>query len=306
MTAIPFPRVRLGMGGSHYGLDATPGTEAQLAAALEAALEGGITHFDTATDYAGGDSERRLGRFLAAAPGRRERVFLASKANLDEVSAAAVQRAIDASLQRLRTDVIDVYYLHWPRAGRDLRPWMEGLETARAQGKVRAVGVSQLSEVGRIDACQVGYNLLWRFPERDVLPHCRDHGIAVVAYSALAHGILAGQYGRQLHFAPQDQRWSISLFRPDVWPRVHAVVNTMKSVAERAGVPPATLALRWLTDRQGVDAVLVSAHRAAQVHENLQALRAPVPADALAELDALGAAALGGVPDEGNPFGYHP
>lgn len=314
MSAVLFPTVPLGMGGSHYGLDAAPGTEVQLAAALEAALEGGITHFDTATDYAGGDSERRLGRFLAAAPGRRERVFLASKANLNEVSAAAVTRAIDASLQRLRTDVIDVYYLHWPRTGQEMRPWMEGLETARAQGKVRAVGVSnfsvgqmrQLAEVGRIDACQVGYNLLWRFPERGVLPYCRDHGIAVVAYSALAHGILAGRYGRQLRFAPGDQRWSISLFRPDVWPRVHALVGTLTAAAARAGVPPATLALRWLIDRQGVDAVLVSAHRADQVHANLEALRTPVPADALAELDALGAQALTIIPDEGNPFGYHP
>lgn len=305
----------LGMGGSFYGLDdRRHQDETDLWAALETALDCGITHLDTATDYGEGASERLLGRFLAAVPGRRDRVFLASKANPDDLSARAVVRAIEASLKRLRTDVIDLYYLHWPRTGEDLRPWMEGLETARRQGLIRAAGVSnfsvaqmeQVAEVGRIDACQLGYNLLWRFPERDLLPYCAGHGIAVVAYSALAHGILAGRYARTLDFAPGDQRWTISLFGSEVWPQVHATVETFKRVAEQNNQPLSTLALRWLLSRPAVTSVLVSAKNADQTRANARSLAADLPDELLDELTALSDRALDFVPDEGNPFGHHP
>ena len=326
MTTEPRPsRVRigpdgkdqlpLGMGGSFYGLDHRRHQgEVDLWAALETALDFGVTHFDTATGYGDGASERLLGRFMAAGPGRRERIFLASKANPDDLSARAVVRAIEASLKRLRTDYVDLYYLHWPRGGEDLRPWLEGLEAARGRGLIRAAGVSnfsvaqmeQVAEAGRIDACQLGYNLLWRFPERDVLPYCAEHGIAVVAYSALAHGILSGRYGRTLDFAPGDQRWTISLFRSEVWPHVHDVVEGFRRVAERGGQPLPTLALRWLLSRPAVTSVLVSAKNPDQAGANARALAADLPAALLDELTALSDRALDVVPDEGNPFGYHP
>ena len=191
---------------------------------------------------------------------------------------------------------------------------MEGLETARQRGLIGAVGVSnfsvaqmqQLAEVGRIDACQVGYNLLWRFPERDVLPYCAEQGMAVVAYSALAHGILSGRYGQTLTFAPDDQRWSIALFRPDVWPQVHAAVQAFSAVAGRASLPLATLALRWLLHQPGVSSVLVSASSPAQVEANVRALAAPLPLGVLDELTAISTRVQALIPDEGNPFGYHP
>ncbi|MFN8447205.1 MAG: aldo/keto reductase [Anaerolineae bacterium] len=96
----------------------------------------------------------------------------------DDLRAQTMIAAVDASRSRLQTDVIDLYYIHRPRTGKDLRPLMEGLETARQQGKIHAIGVSnfsvaqmeQLAEVGRIDAHQLGYNLLWRFAERDIIP----------------------------------------------------------------------------------------------------------------------------------------
>ena len=302
----------LGMGGSFYGLDQYQG-EADILDALEAALEHGITHFDTATDYGDGSSERLLGRFMAKGD-RRERIFLASKANLNDTRAQAIIRAVDASRERLQTDVIDLYYLHWPRTGQDMRPWMEGLEAARQQGRIRAIGVSnfsvsqmeQLAEVGRIDAYQLGYNLLWRFGEQDILPYCAKHNIRVVAYSALAHGILSGKYGRQLEFVPDDQRWSITLFRDGVWPQVFEAVEGFKMVAARADRSLAHLALRWLLRQPAVASVLVSAKHRQQVLENRRALEGVIPDDALDELTALSDRAMHAIPDEGNPFGYHP
>ena len=305
----------LGMGGSFYGLNhAQRQGEADIIAALETALEVGITHFDTATDYGQGYSERLLGRFVNAEPNRRKRVFLASKANLNDTSAQAITAAIDASLERLQTDAIDLYYLHWPRTGRDMRPWMEGLEAARAQGKIRAIGVSnfsvaqmeQLSQVGRIDAYQLGYNLLWRFGERDIIPYCTRHEISVIVYSALAHGILSGKYGQQLEFGPDDQRWTITLFRDSVWPQVYDAVEAMKQLATRADVPLSHLALRWLLRQQGVASVLVSAKNRQQVLSNARSLEIEIPDAVLGALSAISDGVVNTIPDEGNPFGYHP
>ncbi|MEO8397827.1 MAG: aldo/keto reductase, partial [Chloroflexota bacterium] len=216
----------LGFGGTTFGAAQWGGQAgADLLAAMAAALEGGITHFDTASGYGAGDSERMIGQFLAADPSRRERIFLASKANIGEITAQAMLAEIDGSRARLQTDLIDLYYIHWPRTGKDLRPLMDGLQTARVQGKIRFVGVSnfsvaqmeQIAQAGRIDAHQMDYSLLWRFNERDLIPYCRTHSIDVVSYASLAHGILAGKFGRDLHFEHGDQRNNILLFRNDVW-----------------------------------------------------------------------------------------
>ena len=305
----------LGTGGSFYGLDHRHRQgEGEILAALEATLENGITHFDTATDYGDGYSERLLGRFMAADSKRREQVFLASKANLNDISARAIIKAIEASLQRLQTDVIDLYYLHWPRTGQDMRPWMEGLETARGQGKILAIGISnfsvlqmrQLTEVGQIDAYQLGYNLLWRFGEKEILPYCAAQGIAVIAYSALAHGILSGKYARALEFVPTDQRWSISLFKDEVWPQVHDAVETFKQVAAREHLALSNLALRWLLHQPAITSVLVSAKNKQQVLENTKALNLEIADSVLDELTGLSDRVIQSIPDEGNPFGYRP
>lgn len=317
VTIPPNPKsfLPLGMGGSFYGLDHNHYQgESDLLAAMAEALEQGLTHFDTATDYGQGYSERLIGRFMAQEPTRRERIFLASKANLDKVSPKAIGQAIDASLHRLQTDYIDLYYLHWPRTAQDMSPWMEGLELARTQGKIRAIGVSnfslwqmqQLAQVGRIDACQIGYNLLWRFPEKALLPYCQQQGISVVAYSALAHGILGGRYNRQLEFSHTDQRWSISLFRPEVWLRLFEIVEEFKLVSAQCQIPLPTLALRWLLHQQSVKGVLVSVKNPQQVRDNQAVLNTPVPTAVLVQLSRLSQKALQVIPDEGNPFGYHP
>jgi myo-inositol catabolism protein IolS len=302
----------LGMGGSFYGLDhAKLEGEMDILAAWETAFTLGIRHFDTATGYGDGYSERLLGRFIA---GKRDQIFLASKANLDATSSQAILDAIDASLKRLQTDVIDLYYLHWSRTGKDMRPWMMGLETARRQGKIRFIGVSnfsvsqmeQLSEVGQIDACQMGYNLLWRFNERDILPYCAKHDIAVIAYSALAHGILSGKYPRELEFAPNDQRLGIRLFKPDAWAQVFVGVEAFKRFAERENLTLADLALRWLLQQTSISSVLVSSKNKQQVLENQKALTLEIPDRVFDELTSLSDNLVKTLPDDRDLFGYQP
>ncbi len=305
----------LGLGCSFYGVARYDESEvADLLDAMAASLEGGVTHFDTAHDYGDGESERLIGRFLAEDVSRRDQILLASKANLKDMSTVAMQRAIDVSRQRLGTDIIDIYYIHWPIADADMRPWAEALESARRQGQIRAIGVSnfsiaqieQVAEVAQIDALQLGYNLLWRFPEVDLIPYCHERGISVIAYSALASGILAGKYQRQLSFAPHDQRWGILHFRDGIWGALYPLVEQFNAVATRAGIVLSQLALRWILHQPGVMAALVSAKNRRQALANCAALEAELDVSILEELSAISDEAMKQIPDEGNPFGYHP
>lgn len=307
------PHAPIGLGCSFYGVARYDESEvAELLDAMAASLDGGITHFDTAHDYGNGESERLIGRFLAEDVSRRDHILLASKANLRDMSAVAMQRAIDVSRQRLGTDVIDIYYVHWPISDADMRPWAEALESARRQGQIRAIGVSnfsiaqieQVAEVAQIDALQLGYNLLWRFPEVDLIPFCHERGISVIAYSALASGILGGKYQRRLSFAPHDQRWDILYFRDAIWGALHPLIEQFNDVAARAGIPLSQLALRWILHQPGVTAALVSAKDRRQALANCSALEAEIDVSILEELGAISDDAMKHIPAEGNPFGY--
>ena len=309
------PHLPLGFGCSFYGINDWYGQQGKdILAAMATAIEDGITHFDTAEGYGGGESEKLIARFLETDPNLRETLFIASKANLNELTQQAILDSIDASRSRLQTDIIDLYYIHWPRTGKDLRPVMEGLETARQQGIIRAVGVSnfsigqmeQVSEVGTIDAHQLGYNLLWRFPEKDIIPYCAENKIVVIVYSALAHGILSGKYNQQLQFSPDDQRWKILHFREDVWSKLYDSTQKFKAVAEQSGYSLVHLALRWLLHQAGVTEVLVSAKNPEQALSNGTTLNIEIPLSILDELTNISNEAMQHIPDEGNPFGYHP
>ncbi len=305
----------IGLGCSFYGVARYDESEASgLLDAMAASLQGGITHFDTAHAYGDGESERLIGRFLAADASRRERMLLASKANLTDLTVEAMSQAIELSRNRLGIDLIDIYYIHWPITNADLRPWAEALETARMRGRIRAIGVSnfsiaqieQVAEVAQIDVLQIGYNLLWRFPEVDLIPYCHERGISIIAYSALASGILGGNYQRQLSFAPHDQRWSILHFRDGIWDALYPSVVQFNEVAERAGLALSQLALRWILHQPGVTAALVSAKSRRQALANCAALEANIDASILEELGAISDTAMKHIPAEGNPFGYYP
>jgi myo-inositol catabolism protein IolS len=305
----------MGFGSWVYGAHQWSGVQDDdLLRAMESALAFGLTHFDTATGYGNGKSESLVGRFLSAEPGRREPIFLASKYEANEISFDDMLNAVDASLSRLQTEMIDLYYIHWPRTGKDLRPWMEALETARQKGKIRAIGVSnfsiedmeQVAQVGKIDAHQFAYNLLWRFPERDLIPYCVKHDIAVVTYGSLAHGVLTGTYPLDLQFPVGDQRRNVVLLKPPVWPLVYQGIETLKAIAVRAGRPLAHLAIRWLLHQSGVTSVLVGARNAQQSAANAQAMDGDIPDEVFDEMTVISDELMRQIPDTGNPYAHHP
>lgn len=296
------------LGGSWYDRSVD---DSNLRAAMAAAYENGIRQFDTGARYSGGHSEELVGEFIRD---KRAEIFLSSKSDTKELTAEAMLAEVEGSLRRLGVDRIDLYYIHWPRAGRDMRPTMEGLVRAQQAGKVGAIGVSnfnvaqmqQVEEVAPIVAHQLGYNLLWRHRENDVIAYCQKQGIAVVAYSALAHGILTGRFGRDPQLAPGDQRHTILPFRPDLWPDVYAAVEELKAVAADAGVPLATLAVRWLLAQPNVDSVVIGARNGAQATANAKVLEPSIPPAVLEKVSAISDRISARIPDVGNLFDHYP
>jgi myo-inositol catabolism protein IolS len=300
------------LGGTVFVPEAYSGPQGNdLVATMDTALQHGINHFDTAGDYGDGASERLIGRFLA---GQRDQVFLASKADLDQMSAALMLERVNESLTRLQTDFIDLFYIHWPRKGRDMRPLMEGLETARQQGKIKAIGVSnfndeqmrQVAEVGRINAHQLCYNLLWRFDEADVIPFCREHGIAVVTYSSIAQGVLAGKFPRQLNLEPSDSRGRTVHFDPEVWPYMYEAVEQFKQVAQECNRSLVHLAIRWVLHQPGINSAVVSARNPLQLTQNVEALHGEIPDAVFARLTEISGEAMKHIPNTGNVYRYYP
>jgi len=302
----------LALGGTVFVPDSYSGANGkELVATMEAALQHGITHFDTASDYGDGDSELLIGQLLK---GRRDKVYLASKAATDDMSAILMLDMINKSLARLQTDVIDLYYIHWPRKGRDMRPLMEGLETARSQGKIKAIGVSnfsveqmqQVAEVGRIDANQLCYNLLWRFDEADVIPYCLAHRIAVVTYSSIAQGILAGKFPRHLDLPPGDSRGRTVHFDEAVWPHVYEAVEQFKQVAQECNRSLLHLAIRWVLHRPGINCAVVSSRNPQQLTDNAEALNGEIPDSIIDRMTAISDEAMKYIPNTGNVYRYYP
>ncbi len=242
----------MGMFPSLFGLgtfqfrNATEGSaEARTAAEVwQAAWDRGVRHVDTAEGYGGGVSEAAVGRIL---DGRGD-VFVATKIHY-RPSVDEVVLAVDECRARLRRDAIDVVYLHWPKRGLDLRPVMEGLERCRAAGRIRHVGVSNFSVqdleaaagVCSVDVAQIGYSLLWRYPERDVIPYCRARGIAIVSYSALAQGLLAGKIRDRAQLPAGDPRLKTVYYDEGVFagcPRRDRRDGARRRVGRRAAGPP--------------------------------------------------------------------
>lgn len=301
----------IALGGFLFGTDPWKEQRAAVFDMLEIALKKGLNHFDTAIDYGAGQSEQLLGQFLK---GRREQVFLASKANLDEMSATQMLEQVDQSLARLQTEMIDLFYIHWPRQGKDLRPLMEGLELARQQGKIFAIGVSnfsveqmeQVAEVGQINAHQLGYNLFWRAAEKEIIPYCREHQIAVVTYSSIAQGILTGKFPRQLQFAHGDQRADIIFFEGAVWPHVYAGVDQLKALAQAQDRPLTHLAIRWVLHQKDINTAIVGARTADQVKRNAESLVGDIPPHIFEQMTEISDAVIRHIPDTGNMYRYYP
>jgi myo-inositol catabolism protein IolS len=302
----------LALGCYTFGAEQWTGQQdTNLLAAMQTALDCGMNHFDTAADYGNGYSEQLIGKFIK---GRRETIFLATKNTTDDLRAEAMLELVQQSLSRLQTDYIDLFYIHWPRKDKDLRPLMEGLEIARQRGYIRTIGVSnfsveqmsQVQEVGTINAHQLCYNLFWRHAEQEIIPYCRLHNIAIVTYSSIAHGILTGKFARELNFPVGDDRRGVLLFQESIWSHVHEAVEQLKVIANDLQRPLAQLAIRWVLQQTGITSALVGARDAAQAKQNADALQGDIPAKIFQRMTAISNQAIKHIPNTGNVYLYYP
>jgi myo-inositol catabolism protein IolS len=307
--ASPVPS-GLGLGCWQFGNMGWGPSDAQESTLLiREAFDLGIRHLDTAQGYGAGRSEEVIGSAIASFSAD---VYVSSKAHAS--GGEEPPKIIEATLRRLRRSWLDLFYIHWPRTGLDLRPMMEALEGLRAQGKIRFIGVSNFSIAdmenasrgGRIDACQVCYNLLWRYPEEEVIPWCREHGIALVTYSSIAQGLLSDTPRSPSSFEKDDERAKTLYYRKDVWPQVQESVAAMRHAAARHATPLSTLALRWVMGRPGVVSSLVGARSKEQLEKNVAAAAGRNPPEVDDELSRLSADAMRNIPNLGNIFNFYP
>ncbi len=280
-----------------------PRDEAQSLATLNHALDRGVNHLDTADMYGYGDNEVLLGKLLKT---RRREVFLATKfgfvrdranpsARVVNGKAGYVRAACDASLTRLGTDVIDLYYAHRIDANTPIEETVGAMADLVKAGKVRHLGLCEAgptslrraTAVHPIAAVQSEYSLWSRDVEEKVLGTCRELGIAFVPYSPLGRGFLTGQFKSVNDFAPDDQRRTQPRFVGENFARNLALVEHVQAMAARKGCTAAQFALAWVLAQGGNIIPIPGTRRIGNFDENLGALAVKLTANDLAEIEKV-------------------
>jgi aryl-alcohol dehydrogenase-like predicted oxidoreductase len=302
---------RLALGTMTWGRDTD---EDDASSQLKAFVEVGGTLIDTADVYVDGESERIVGRMLQGVV-KREDVVVATKAvsrrgqeRDRDASRRHLLTALDASLQRLQTDYVDLWQLHaWdPRT--PVEETLAALDTAVASGKARYVGVSnysgwQLARAAtwqqawpgraRLVSTQMEYSLLQRGIEREVVPAALELGVGILPWSPLGRGVLTGKYRAG---TPADSRGASPDYQRFVSPylddRAHRIVGAVLTAADGLGVSPLAVALAWVRDRPGVAAPIVGARTAAQLKGSLDADDVVLPDEIREALDDVSAPAI--------------
>ncbi|MEV4416273.1 aldo/keto reductase [Catellatospora sp. NPDC049609] len=284
------------------------------AATLRRALDIGVTHLDTADMYGFGHNEELIGRVLGD---RRDEYVLATKfANRGEVdargevvrrwvdsSAAWARQALEDSLRRLRTDRIDLYYMHRRSPDVPIEETVGAMADFVKQGKVRYLGLSEISPatlraahaVHPITAVQMEYSLFTRFVEDEMLATCRELGVGLVAYSPVGRGWLTGKITSPEDLAADDFRRTVPRFAQENFAHNMALVDEVRKVADEVGATPAQAALAWLLSRGDDVLPIPGTKRVPYLEENTAAADLHLSPDQLRRLtDAVPPGAVAG------------
>jgi aryl-alcohol dehydrogenase-like predicted oxidoreductase len=292
-SGIEVTEIGLGLwaaGGGDWG-EADSKADAAALTAIEAALDAGVTFFDTADVYGPWHSEILLGK---AMQGRRDRFVVATKIGwqgYDEANNCSGYKSVDqviagveTNLQRLQTDYVDVIQLHIDFRESTMEVFLEAFEKLQAAGKVRAFGVSSgdfeyikaFSENRHCATLQIDYSILNRTPELEILDYCKVNDIGVIVRGALAMGLLTGKFSRDTSFPDDDfrQKWLTDPEQNTEFKNDLAKVETLRSLAG-PGRTLAQAALQFVLKHDAVTTVIPGARTAAQVQANVFAAEAP-------------------------------
>ncbi|WP_422424928.1 aldo/keto reductase [Bacillus sp. PSXD-155] len=252
---------------------------------IEEAIRGGVTFFDTSDSYGLGRSEEILGETIKH---KRSELVIATKGGIEKLNDGStrinnspkyMRTAVENSLKRLKTDYIDLYYIHLVDPSVPLSESVGELSRLKEEGKIRAIGISnvdleQLKAANfsnEISAVQCPYNMLDRSAEETLLPYCVQNEISYIPYGPLAFGILGGKYTKDFVLEKADWRNDVDLFKPAIYQKNIEKVEKLKMIAREKGISLPNLALSWLLVQEGVDAVIPGGKRPEQVSGNVKA-----------------------------------
>ncbi|MBX3425435.1 MAG: aldo/keto reductase [Pirellulales bacterium] len=269
-------------------------------ATIRAALDAGINHLDTAYCYGrNGESDLLLGEALV---GVRERVVIAGKGGIhfdeageyaNDARPATLLAECETSLRRLRTDRVDLFYLHAPDGTTPVAESAGAIAELIAAGKARSAGASnctleQIQEFHSacpLAAVQLPYNMLQRDIEQRTLPWCREREIAVCVYWPLMKGLLAGALKKESDLAPDDNRRKYPMYQGEEWERNRRFVDRLEAIAQPAGRTVAQVVINWTICQEGVTAALCGAKRPWQIEETAGAMGWRLSSEQLAAID---------------------
>lgn len=282
-------------GGDYWG----PQAQSDVTAVAHVALDAKINFFDTAEGYNSGRSEEALGFALK---GRRHEAIIGTKVGTPDP--ATIRERCEASLQRLQTDYVDIYMIHWPHDEFSIDESMAELVRLREDGLIRAIGVSNFGvsqltaalETGtEIAVNQLCYNLLSRAIEIELLPLCQKHGLGILGYMPLLQGLLTGKYksademppvhSRFRHF--KDERPMANHGEEGAEDEVFSTLESIRKLAETEQVPMSRLAIAWTMARPGITSMLVGTRTVDELKENLCAIEYTPSNDVIDRLEQL-------------------
>jgi aryl-alcohol dehydrogenase-like predicted oxidoreductase len=289
------------MGGSGWRFSWGPQDDQDSIVALRKALESGMNWIDTAAVYGLGHSEEVVARALEGISHRPyiftkcERVWNERGELGGSLKAESLRRECEASLRRLKLDVIDLYQIHWPQPEEDLEEGWTTLAKLKEEGKVRYIGVSNFNvsqmkraqAIAPITSLQPPYSMLAREVEKEILPYCAQQNIGVIVYSPMRSGLLSGAMTRERAAALPDDDWrrrELDFQEPKL-SRNLQLVELLRSIGQRHGRTPGEVAIAWTLRHPAVTAAIVGLRRPEQVSGIIGAAEFRLSSEEIGEIE---------------------
>lgn len=292
----------IGLGANAIGgHNLYPGIDEQInRELLQTAIKEGLDYIDTAFTYGMGRSEEIIGEVMKEM-GNRQQMVIATKGTQKLVNGETIvdnspeflRETVDASLKRLQTDYIDLFYIHFPDEKTPKYEAVGALKELKDAGKIRAIGVSnfsleQLKEAnqdGYVDVLQGHYNLFNRQPENDLFPYTLEHNISFVPYFPFASGLLAGKYTKETTF--NDFRANMPHFQGEAFEQNLQKVETLKEIANTKQTEVSNIVLAWYLAQPAIDTVIPGAKKPEQVIQNLKTLEVQLSKAEIETIDRI-------------------
>ena len=290
------------MGGGDWAFSWGPQEDNQSIAAIHAALDAGVNWIDTAAIYGLGHSEEVVGKALA---GRAKRPYVFTKCSLvwndqrqisRSLKAASIRRELEASLRRLRLEMIDLYQIHWPDPEPDIEEGWQTLAQLQKEGKVRHIGVSnfnvaqmkRVQKIAPVASLQPPYNIVTSDIEKEVLPFCREQNIGVIVYSPMKSGLLSGKMTREriAQLPPDDFRPRTVSFKEPLLTRNLGLVEVLRGIGDRHGHTPGDVAIAWTLRDPVVTGAIVGMRSAGQASQVVRAADFRLSPDEISEIES--------------------